>query len=143
MIINVLSLMAAASTGAFWEQPAAAEVGWSERGVFVFGSRVVLDFQQGVEIAPSGARPEQRATLEDCSTETHYCARGETIRLALPRTCTELSEGDRIEANGIRTVVYNVSNRPLSPHGPAASPRYLLGDPDDPRIVYEYAQGAE
>lgn len=142
MMVNVLALIAAASIGTFWGQPAAAEAGWSERGVFVFGSRIVLDFQQGVEIAPSGARPEQRTVLEDCSTATHYCARGETVRLALPRTCTEFSVGDHIETNGIRTVVYNVSSRPLSPHGPAAARRYLLGDPEDPRVVYEYTPEA-
>lgn len=142
MTISDFAMIAAASIGAFWGQPAATEAGWSERGVFVFGSGIVLDFHQGVEIAPTGARPEQRTLLEDCSTGTHYCARGEIVRLTLPRTCTELSVGDHIETDGIRTVVYDVSSRPLSPHGPATARRYLLGDPEDPRVVYEYTQEA-
>ena len=106
---------------------------WSGRGVFVFGD-ILLDFPNRLErgAAPTGS------ILDDCSTPTLFCARGETVRIAVPRSCDDLEGRTEWRAGGVRTVVLNEEEEPLTPHRQGTGRRLLLGDPDRPQIVYEY-----
>ena len=111
----------------------AAPQSWSGRGVFVFGD-ILLDFPNRLErgAAPTGS------LLDDCSTPALFCARGETVRIAVPRSCDDLDRGTEWRAGGVRTVVLNEEVEPLTPHRQGTGRRLLLGDPDRPQIVYEY-----
>lgn len=106
---------------------------WSGRGIFVFGE-ILLDFQNRLE---RGAAPFD-SILDDCSTPALFCARGETVRIAVPRSCDEVDGRTEWRAGGVRTVVLNEEEEPLTPHRQGTGRRLLLGDPDRPQVVYEY-----
>jgi hypothetical protein len=94
------------------------ENGWSERGVFVFGS-YYFDFWRGVS-APAGSH--MVSTLVDCSTEEFYCLREQWFSVVLPKRCAPIEVGDTWTVGATTTRV--VARIPVT-RGP-----HDMGDPD-------------
>lgn len=112
--------------------------GWSDRGVFVFGS-LLLDFKK--RIAAYGI---QSSELSDCSQGSYYCASSEIVRIVIPRNCKDLhalKAGMIFESNGIRTQVLSV-RKDLSDvqkiHPVGTGTIAYLGNTQFPFIVYKY-----
>lgn len=137
-ILSLAWAIAALSSQASTPPQAAS---WSERGIFVFAPEIVLDFGVGAEVAPS-RRPPSRDTrghaLEDCSTPEALCARGEVVRIALPRHCSAWNTQREFAVGDVRTVVLREDDMGLPLHHAPGGTRYLLGDPARPQIIYEY-----
>lgn len=112
--------------------------GWSERGVFVFGS-IVLDFRRSVE-----AWGPQDAALVDCSTDRYFCAAAEIVRIVLPRSCSEVSAasvGTVWTASRKKTVVVarrTDESSSKSSHELGSGELIYLADGARNNVVYEY-----
>lgn len=92
--------------------------GWSERGVFVFGS-YYFNFWRGVS-GPAGSH--MVSTLVDCSTDQFYCLREQWFSIVLPKRCASIEVGDAWTVGATTTRV--VARIPIT-RGP-----HDMGDPD-------------
>ena len=96
VVASALALTAAAGPAAM---PTLPNIGWSDRGVFVF-SGFPIDFRSKVE----GIGLDNKF-VQDCSTVKDYCASGERLNLVLPKKCSGLGETNSFSAADVTTSI--------------------------------------
>lgn len=72
--------------------------GWSERGVFVFGS-LPIDFEAGYLRFGRGL-----VEVKDCSTDDYYCMSSSQLSVVLPRKCSQWEGTDVVASHAVTTM---------------------------------------
>jgi hypothetical protein len=111
-LLALIAALLTLSIGSAHAQLQRRENGWSERGLFVFGS-YVIDFWRGYA-APSGSHMVDR--IEDCSNTDFYCIRGHFYPIVLPRACGDWEVGEAWRVGDVTTRVVAHVNIPGDPH---------------------------